>query len=406
MRSLDLHTVPELGVIPERMKAVVIRRGHEGEPARSMRVEEVPVPTIGDTEVLVLVMAAGVNFNGVWAAQGRPVSVFRGHDADFHIPGSDAAGIVWKVGRAVRRWKVGDEVVIHCNQSCGQCPECNGLDPMACSEQKIWGYETNYGSFAQFTRVQAQQLVPKPPRLSWEEAASYGLTFFTSYRMLVDQAEVKPGENVLIWGAAGGLGIFAIQLCKVLGANPIAVVGSPEKAALVRSLGATHVIDRREFDFAWRPGETPARVEARNRGMRAFGGAIRALTGGRDPDVVFEHVGQETFPTSVFVAKRFGRIVICGATSGPELTFDVRYLWMRQKRILGSHFANAYEADRANVLMISGQVRPVLDQVFDLGDTAAAHQLMLENKHQGKLGIRVQAPAVSQRLLVRASVAA
>lgn len=393
--SLDLHTVPPLGVVPDRMKAVVIRRGQEGEPARSMRIEEVPVPTIGDAEVLVLVMAAGVNFNGVWAAQGRPISVFRGNPADFHIAGSDAAGVVWKVGKDVRRWKVGDEVVIHCNQSCGQCAECNGLDPMACSEQKIWGYETNYGSFAQFTRVQAQQLVRKPPRLSWEEAASYGLTFFTSYRMLVDQAEVKPGENVLIWGAGGGLGIFAIQLCKVLGANPIAVVGSSDKVALVRSLGAEMVLDRRDFDFVWRPGETPERVQARTAGMRRFGAAIRELTGGRDPDVVFEHVGQETFPTSVFVCKRFGRIVICGATSGPELTFDVRYLWMRQKRILGSHFANAWQADRANELVVSGRIRPVLDQVYDFGDTALAHQHMLENKHKGKLGIRIQAPAVS-----------
>jgi crotonyl-CoA carboxylase/reductase len=145
----------------------------------------------------------------------------------------------------VRRWKPGDQVVIHCNQSCGQCPECNGLDPMACEQQKIWGYETSWGSFAQFTKVQAQQLVPKPPHLSWEEAASYGLTYFTAFRMLVSQAQVRAGDNVLIWGAAGGLGIFAVQLCRLMGANPVAVISSPDKADLVREFGAQMIIDRR-----------------------------------------------------------------------------------------------------------------------------------------------------------------
>jgi crotonyl-CoA carboxylase/reductase len=358
-----------------------------------MQLEEVPVPELGPAEVLVLVMAAGVNFNGVWAAQGKPVSVFKMHKEPFHIAGSDASGIVWRVGKDVRRWKPGDEVVIHCNQSCGQCPECNGLDPMACSEQKIWGYETSWGSFAQFTRVQAQQLVTRPKQLAWEEAASYGLTFFTAYRMLVGQAQVKPGDHVLVWGAAGGLGIFAIQLCKVLGANPIAVVSAPDKIDMVRALGADLVINRREFAFAKRPSETDEQVKARLGEMRRFGGEIRRLTGGKDPDIVFEHVGQETFPTSVFVCKRFGKVVICGATSGFNLEFDVRYLWMRQKQILGSHFANAYQAERANELVHAGKIKPVLDHVYDFADTPKAHQLMMENKHKGKLGIRVQAPA-------------
>jgi crotonyl-CoA carboxylase/reductase len=393
MATLPLHTVPTtLGETPETMQAVVIRKEREGDPIQSMQVEEVPVPELGPNDVLVLVMAAGVNFNGVWAAQGKPVSVFRMHKEPFHIAGSDASGIVWKVGKEVRRWKVGDEVVIHCNQSCGQCPECNGLDPMACSEQKIWGYETSWGSFAQFTKVQAQQLVHKPKQLSWEDAASYGLTYFTAYRMLVGRAQVKPGDNVLIWGAAGGLGIFAIQICKILGANPIAVVSSPDKYDMVKSLGATGVINRKEFAFAWRPNETPEQTKKRMDETKRLGGELRKLTGGKDPDVIFEHVGQETFPASVFLCKRFGKVVICGATSGFNLEFDVRYLWMRQKEILGSHFANAYQAERANELVLSGKIKPVLDHVFDFNDTATAHQLMKENKHKGKLGIRIQAP--------------
>ncbi len=257
MKRLELGTVPEAGTLPDLMQAIVIRKEREGDPEQSMQVEEVPLPELGPDEVLLLVMAAGVNFNGVWAAAGKPISVFRMHKEPYHIAGSDASGIVWKVGSNVRRWKPGDEVVVHCNQSCGQCPECNGLDPMACTEQKIWGYETSYGSFAQFARVQAQQLVRKPKQLSWEESASYGLTYFTAYRMLVSQAQTQPGDVVLVWGAAGGLGIFAIQLARLLGAHPIAVVLSPDKAEMARSLGADWIINRRDFDFAFRPNETP-----------------------------------------------------------------------------------------------------------------------------------------------------
>src|SRR5437763_10508948 len=257
MKTLPLGEVPqELGVLPERMLACTIRPDREGDPATAMRIEEVELPPVGPGEALVLVMAAGVNFNGVWAARGKPVSVFKMHGEPFHVAGSDASGIVWKVGDQVKRWKLGDEVVIHCNQSCGQCPECNGLDPMACSEQKIWGYETNWGSFAQFTRVQSQQLLPKPKHLSWQDAASYGLTYFTAYRMLVHQAKVSAGDWVLVWGAAGGLGIFAVQLCKVLGAHAVGVVSSPSKGELVMRLGAKGFINRREFEIAPKDHET------------------------------------------------------------------------------------------------------------------------------------------------------
>src|SRR5579883_61065 len=281
MSTLELGVVPPLGTLPERMKAILIRKEREGDPQDAMRVEEVPIPDVGPDEVLILVMAAGVNFNGVWAAQGKPVSVFKMHKEPYHIAGSDASGIVWKTGSNVRRWKPGDEVVVHCNQSCGQCPECNGLDPMACTEQKIWGYETSYGSFAQFARVQAQQLVRKPQQLRWEEAASYGLTYFTAYRMLVAQAQTQPGDVVLVWGAAGGLGIFGTQLARLLGAHPLAVVSSTDKAELVKSLGAEWIINRREFDFAFRPGETPERTKTRLEEMKRFGKEIRRLTGGK-----------------------------------------------------------------------------------------------------------------------------
>ena len=393
MGLLPLGTVPaQIGWTPERMRAIVIRKEREGEPITAMQPEEVPLPEPGAREVLVLVMAAGINYNGVWAARGRPVSVFRMHQEPFHIAGSDMSGIVWRVGAEVTRWKPGDHVVAHCNQSCGECPACNGLDPMACEQQKIWGYETSWGSFAQFAKVQSQQLLPKPAHLTWETAASYGLTYFTAYRMLVGQAGIQAGDNVLVWGAAGGLGIFAVQLCCLYGANPIAVVSSEEKARLVRRLGADMVIDRSEFDFEKICGGTE---QERLAEQRRFGKAIRDLTGGRDPDIVFEHVGKDTLATSVFVVKRFGKIVICGATSGYDCDFDVRYLWMRQKQIIGSHFANAYEAHRANDLVMAGKIRPVADDVFEFEQTPQAHQLMANNLHMGKMVVRVQAPAGS-----------
>src|SRR5436853_5637545 len=230
------------------MAAWVIRQEREGEPKDAFQIEQIEVPEPGAFEVVVRVMAAGVNFNNVWAALGKPVSVFRYHpEDDHHIGGSDASGVVWKVGPGVTRWKPGDEVVIHCNQASYEDPEVHGFDPLAAPSQRIWGYETSWGSFAQFTKVQAQQLLPKPKNLTWDEAASYGLTYFTAYRMLYDQVNLQAGERVLIWGAAGGLGVFATQICKMLGANPIAIVGGKDKVDLVKSLGASAFIDRNDY---------------------------------------------------------------------------------------------------------------------------------------------------------------
>lgn len=257
---------------------------------------------------------------------------------------------------------------------------------MACEEQKIWGYETNWGSFADFCLVQAQQVLPKPKHLSWVEAASYGLTYFTAWRMLIRQAEIKPGDVVLIWGAAGGLGIFATQICLISGATPICVVSSPEKSEVLRSLGAKLFINRKEFDIAPKNGQID---EKTFKEMRRFRDEIRKITGGKDPDIVFEHVGQETFATSVFVAERFGKIVICGATTGYNLLFDVRYLWMRQKKIIGSHFANAYDAYRANELIMQKKIKTIVSETFEFDQTPLAHQLMYENKHYGKMVIKV-----------------
>jgi crotonyl-CoA carboxylase/reductase len=382
----------EPGELPPTMAAWVIRQEREGEPLDAFQLEEIRTPEPGAFEVTVRVMAAGVNFNNVWAALGQPVSVFNSHpEFDHHIGGSDASGIVWKVGEGVTRWKPGDEVIIHCNQASYEDPEVHGLDPLAAPSQKIWGYETTWGSFAQFCKVQAQQLLPKPQSLTWDEAASYGLTYFTAYRMLVTQCDLQAGHRVLVWGAAGGLGVFALQLCKLAGADAVGVVSSEEKGELVEQLGGKAYIDRNEFaGMMRRGGESPDEEKARVKEMKRFSRSLAEKLGDR-PDIVFEHVGRATFPTSVFCVKPFGQVVICAGTSGYNLDFDVRHLWMRQKRIIGSHFANAYECMKANELIEAGKIRPVLWRTLPFDGVAEAHQLMRDNKHLGKIAILVGA---------------
>ena len=196
----EIGEIPPLGHVPKNMYAWAIRRERHGNPDTAMQVEVVPTWELDSHDVLVLVMAAGVNYNGVWAALGTPISPFDSHKQPFHVAGSDASGIVWAVGSKVKRWKVGDEVVVHCNQDDGDDEECNGGDPMFSPTQKIWGYETTDGSFAQFCKVQARQLMPRPKHLTWEESACYTLTLATAYRMLFGWRPnvLRPGQNVLV----------------------------------------------------------------------------------------------------------------------------------------------------------------------------------------------------------------
>ncbi len=400
----EIGEIPPMGYVPKQMHAWAIRRDRHGEPDKSMLVEVVDVPTIDSHDVLVMVMAAGVNYNGVWAGLGVPISPFDIHKADYHIAGSDAAGIVWAVGDKVKSWKVGDEVVIHCNQDDGDDEECNGGDPMFSPSQRIWGYETPDGSFAQFTRVQAQQLMPRPKHLTWEESACYTLTLATAYRMLFGHHphELKPGQNVLVWGASGGLGSFAIQLINTAGANAIGVISNEDKRDFVMSLGAKGVVNRKDFN-CW--GELPTvntdEYKAWFGEVRKFGKAIWDITGkGVNVDIVFEHPGQATFPVSTFVAKKGGMVVICAGTTGYNLTMDARYVWMHQKRIQGSHFAHLKQAAAANKLMVERRLDPCMSEVFPWGDIPAAHLKMLRNEHKpGNMAVLVQAPQTGLRTL-------
>jgi crotonyl-CoA carboxylase/reductase len=382
------------GDLPETMAAWVLRQEREGSLEGAYEIEEVEVPHPGPFEVIVRVMAAGVNFNSVWAALAKPISVFNYGDHPewgHHIAGSDASGIVWKVGAGVTRWKPGDEVVLHANWASYEDPEVHGLDPLAAPSQLGWGYQTTWGSFAQFCKVQAQQLLPKPPSLSWVDSSAYGVTYFTAYRMLIDQCRLRAGHKVLIWGGAGGLGVFASQLCAAAGANALGVVSSKAKGELSKQLGAIDYIDRMEFaGMMRRGGESPEEEKARFAESRRFAKRVKEVLGDA-PDIVFEHVGKETFPTSVLVAKPFGTVVTCGATTGYMLDFDVRYLWMRQKRIVGSHAFNAYECMLANRLIAEGKIRPVLWRTMSFDGLPEAHRLLYENQHLGKISILVGA---------------
>ncbi len=404
----ELGEIPPLGHVPKKMYAWAIRRERHGPPLEAMRQEVVDVPEIDSDEVLILVMAAGVNYNGVWAALGTPISPFDVHGAEYHIAGSDAAGVVWKVGRKVRRFKVGDEVVVHCNQDDGDDEECNGGDPLLSPSQRIWGYETPDGSFAQFARVQARQLMPRPKHLSWEESACYTLTLATAYRMLFGHRPhtLKPGQNVLVWGASGGLGSMAVQLCATAGANAIGVISDETKREYVLSLGAKAVINRRDFD-CW--GQLPPVGDAGAYGaymkkVRAFGKAIWGVTGkGNDVDIVFEHPGEQTFPVSCFVVKRGGMVVFCAGTTGYNLTFDARFVWMRQKRIQGSHFAHLKQASAANRLVIERRIDPCMSEVFSWAEIPAAHEKMRTNTHKpGNMAVLVSSPRPGLRTLEEA----
>ena len=395
----DLYEVGEIPPqfhVPKTMYAWAIRKERHGRPKSAMQVEVVPTPVIGEDEVLVLVMAAGVNYNGVWAALGEPVSVLDMHKQPYHVTGSDAAGIVWAFGSKVKRWKPGDEVVVHCNQDDGDDEECNGGDPMFSPSQRIWGYETPDGAFAQFARVQARQLMHRPRHLTWEESACYTLTLATAYRMLFGFRPnvLKPGQNVLVWGASGGLGVFAIQLCAVSGANAIGVVSDDAKADYILSMGAKGVINRNNFRcWGQLPKVNGPEYADYMKETRKFGKAIYEFTGGKEVDIVFEHPGEATFPVSVFVTKRGGMIVICAGTTGFNLTMDARFLWMRQKRVQGSHFANLMQASAANQLVIDRRIDPAMSEVFPWTGIPDAHEKMLDNQHlPGNMAVLVSAP--------------
>ena len=384
------------GELPEKMAAWVIRPEREGEPKDAFQVEEIDVPEPGAFEVIVRVMAAGVNFNNVWAALGKPVSVFGYGDHEeygHHIGGSDASGIVWKVGEGVTKWKPGDEVVIHCNQASYEDVEVHGLDPLAAPEPADLGLRDDLGLLRPVHQGPgAAAAAASPQNLSWAESSAYGLTYFTAYRMLIDQCKLQAGPQRPDLGR--GRRPRRLRHPALQGGRRQRrrrrLLRREGRAGQAARRGRLHQPQRVRGDDADGRRERRTEEKARFKESRGFAKRVKEILGD-SPDIVFEHVGQATFPTSVFVVKPFGKVVICGATSGYTLDFDVRYLWMRQKQIIGSHFANAYECMRANQLMAEGKIQPVLWQVMGFDGVAEAHQLLHENKHLGKISILVGA---------------
>jgi crotonyl-CoA carboxylase/reductase len=408
----EIGEVPPVGEIPDKMYAHLIRAERFGEPRKAFQVEKVDVPPIKDDEALVYVMAAGINFNNVWAALGSPINVIAARQkanydpSDFHIGGSDASGIVYAVGKDVKNIKVGDEVVVHCGIWERDDPTVKaGDDPMFAPSFKIWGYETNWGSFAQFTKVQAHQCMPKAKHLTWEEAAAPTLVGATAYRMLMGWAPhtVRKDDVVLIWGASGGLGCMAIQIANAQGGIPVGVVGDDKKIDFCMKLGAKGIINRKKFDH-WGMMPHWKDTEAYNKwaaGCRAFGKAIWDIVGSRrSPRIVFEHPGEDTVPTSIFVCDTGGMVVICAGTTGYNAVVDLRYLWMRQKRFQGSHFANDEQSYAFNQLVLDGKIDPCLAQTFKFDDIPHCHQLLHENRApEGKMVALVGAPKAGLKSL-------
>jgi crotonyl-CoA reductase len=374
----------------------------EKDPRKSLHLDEVPTPQPAAGEAIVAVMASAINYNTVWTSIFEPVSTFgflkrygrisplaKRHDLPYHVVGSDLAGVVLKVGEGVQMWKPGDKVVAHCLSVELESPEGHD-DTMMDPEQRIWGFETNFGGLADLALVKTNQLMPKPGHLTWEEAASPGLVNSTAYRQLVSPngANMTQGDVVLVWGASGGLGSYATQFALNGGATPVCVVSSPAKAELCRKMGAELIIDRSAEGYKfWSDPDTQDPRE-----WKRFGSKIRELTGGDDPDIVFEHPGRETFGASVYVAKRGGTIVTCASTSGFMHQYDNRYLWMNLKRIIGSHFANYKEAYLANRLVAQGKIHPTVSKTYALEETGEAANDVHHNSHQGKVGVLCLAP--------------
>src|SRR6266571_2355833 len=400
----EIGEIPPVGEVPAMMHAQLVRPDRYGEPEKAILDEVVGVPEIGPREALVMVMAGGVNFNNVWAARGVPIDVTKtqarwGEPTDFHIVGSDAAGVVYAVGPQVANVKVGDRVVVHAGQWDHDDPTITerGGDPGLADSFRVWGYDSCWGSFAQFCKVQAHQCLPKAERLTWEEAAAPTLTGSTAYRMLHGWPPhtVQEGDFVLIWGGSGGLGSMAIQLVTSAGGRAVAVVSSDEKGEYCTKLGAVGYVNRKDFSHwgvppKWDSPDWKTWFD----GAKAFGKAIWDVLGERtSPRIVFDHPGEDTIPTSIFVCDRGGMVVICAGTSGYDTLVDVRYLWYMQKRYQGSHLFNDDQAAAFNDLVREGKIRSTLGHTYGYEESGHVHQLMGDGKlPEGNVAVLINAP--------------
>jgi len=341
------------------MKALVFE-GHGG--VEVLQYRDVAEPEVSPNDVLVRVKATACNYNDIWARRGMP-----GMSVIFpHISGSDAAGEVVKAGSEVRNVQPGDEVVVHCGVSCRNCEACAAGVDVFCREFRIWGFQTGPldGAHSELIRVPAYNVLAKPKNLSWEEASSLPLTLVTAWRKLVTRAQVKPGDFVLIWGAAGGLGIMAIQIARLFKARPIAVASSDDKLQVCERLGAEFLINRKKQDVL---------------------DEVRRITGRRGADIVFEHPGGATWQTSVQAVRRGGTIVTSGATSGHEGLTDLRHVFFRQLNVMGSTLGSKAELIQAMRFVETGDIKPVVSEILPLKEAGRAQVVMENSEVLGKI---------------------
>jgi NADPH:quinone reductase-like Zn-dependent oxidoreductase len=342
------------------VKAIVMEQ--HGDPS-VLRYVEYPEPVIGANEVLVRVRACALNHLDLWVRRGLPgVSIPLPH-----IPGSDVAGEVAKIGAEVRSIKVGQKVVLAPGVTCGHCPACIAGNDNRCREFTNLGYKID-GGCAEYVRCPEVNCMPYPDNLDWVDAAAVPLVFLTAWHMLVNRAELQPGEEVLVLAAGSGVGIAAIQIAKFFGARVIATAGSEEKLEKAKRLGADEVI---------------------HHGTMEIDKEVRRLTANRGVDVVVEHVGLATWEKSVKSLAIAGRLVTCGATTGYDAKLDLRFLFSRQLSILGSYMGTKGELRTVLKLVAQGRLKPVVDKVFPLQACAAAHGYLEAGKHFGKVVLNV-----------------
>jgi NADPH:quinone reductase-like Zn-dependent oxidoreductase len=338
------------------MKAVIFKQ-HGGPEV--LEYADVADPTINANQVLVEVKACALNHLDIWARGGIPgISIPLPH-----ILGNDIAGVVREVGSLVSWVRAGDEVMLQPGVSCGHCAECLAGRDNLCREYDILGYGRD-GGYAQLVAAPAVNVIPKPQKLSWEEAAALPLVTLTAWHMLVTRAAVQPGEEVLVHAAGSGVGSIGIQLAKLRGARVIATASSEEKLAKAKDLGADEVVNY--SDENW-PKE------------------VKRLTNKRGVDVVFEHTGSATWPGSIVSLKANGRLVTCGATSGFAAQTDLRQVFYRHLSILGSFMGSKSELLEAMKFVESGKIRAVVDQTLPLPEARKAHELMEDRAQFGKL---------------------
>ena len=328
-----------------------------------IRVQEMPAPELGPSDVLVRVRAVALNHLDLWIRRGLP----RLKLTFPHIAGADVAGVVERVGSAVASVLEGQEVIIAPGISCGVCAACLAGEDNMCAQYSILG-EHRHGGLAEYVAVPEANVLPKPARLTFEEAASVPLVFLTAWNMLVANAHVGFDDTVLVWGAGSGVGSAGLQIAKAFGARVIAVAGAGWKLQRSRELGADEGINHREQNVL---------------------DEIRTLTNKRGVDVVFDHVGTATWDTSLRALARGGRLVTCGATSGAEAMTDIRYIYGRKLSILGSWMGTKRDLHHALRLVEQGRLRPVVHAVLPLEQTARAQEILERSEHFGKVVLRI-----------------